>query len=121
MEIKDLPAERQSVAELAIKALSTGLCLNLEYNGEGRIVEVHAVGTTTKGKPAMRVFQVLGGSNFSDTSGWKMMSLENVDNVHLLDTVSQGPRPGYKPGDKGMGAILAEIPDAGPELEQAAS
>lgn len=119
MHINDLTKVYPSITELALKAMTLGKCLSVLYHPtseggdtertEGRIVEIHAIGLSTKGKPCVRVYQVTGGAVFGETDGWKMMKLEDMDKVHLLDIASEAPRPGYKPGDKGMGAILAEI------------
>lgn len=98
----------------ALKAMQNGKRLSLLYHPQGkeneqRIVEVHAVGISVAGRPCMRVWQVQGGAVFGEHTGWKMLSFEDVDNVVILDDKSEGPRPGFSPGDKGMSAILAEI------------
>lgn len=104
----------RSVATTAIRAMHAGQCLSILYHpqgkpDEGRIVEVHAVGLSHKGHPVMRVWQVSGGTVFGEKTGWKLLSLDDADKPAIIDVKSEGPRPGYAPGDKGMSAIVAEI------------
>jgi hypothetical protein len=102
---------------LAMHAMKTGKRMSLTYNDEQRLVEVHAVGVSSKGKPCVRVYQVIGGSHFSETTGWKMMTIDKIENPVLLEDPSLAPRPGYKPGDIGMGKILMEVSnEPGPEI-----
>lgn len=97
--------------ELAVQAMKQGKRIKLSYHGEERLVEVHALGTSTKGKPCTRVFQVVGGSVFSATSGWKMLSVADIDDPQLVDDASLAPRPGFNPGDRGMSSIIMEVSD----------
>jgi hypothetical protein len=96
-------------ASEACEALNSGRCLELRYDGYTRVVEVHAVGTSTAGNPVMRVWQVRGGSVSNEPVGWKLMRLDEARSVQVLDEKSAAPRPGYKPGDKGMTSILRQI------------
>jgi len=104
--------------KIAIKAMQEGKRVSLSYHGEKRLVEVHALGLSRKSKPCVRVYQVIGGSVFSDTTGWKMMLLSDIEDAKITDELSAAPRPGYHPGDRGMSAILMEIPDE-PQEESA--
>ena len=54
---------------VALAALQSGMCLELQYDGYSRLVEVHAVGESKKGNICMRVFQVDGGSVSGETTG----------------------------------------------------
>jgi hypothetical protein len=96
-------------ATKACEALQLGKCLELQYDGFTRVVEVHAVGTSTAGNPVMRVWQVRGGSVHNEPVGWKLMRLDEANGVTILNEASAAPRPGYKPGDKGMTSILCQI------------
>jgi hypothetical protein len=96
-------------ANEACEALKAGRCLELKYDGYTRVVEVHAVGTSTAGNPVMRVWQVRGGSVHNEPVGWKLMRLDEASSVEILAEKSAAPRPGYKSGDKGMSRIQCQL------------
>lgn len=111
MKLQDLQGRTADVANAAIAAMEAKAVLNVSYHQEDRYVEVHAVGVSAKGRPCMRVFQVIGEAG--DQGKWRLLSLDEVETFQILPGIqSQGPRPGFKPGDAGMGAIFAEISDA---------
>jgi hypothetical protein len=94
---------------IAGEALSKGVCLEIHYNGYTRTVEVHCVGVTTAGNPAMRVWQVRGGSVSNEPVGWKMLVFHEASGATLTEEPSAAPRNGYKRGDRGMQQIVSEI------------
>lgn len=96
-------------SDTACDALKKGVCLELQYHGFSRIVEVHAVGVSTAGNPVMRVWQVRGGSVSDEPTGWKLLRLDEATGAALTNEKSAAPRPGYKPGDKGMTRIICEL------------
>ncbi|KRB52841.1 hypothetical protein ASE02_00005 [Phenylobacterium sp. Root700] len=95
--------------DTACDALAQGKVLELQYSGYSRCVEVHAVGISTKGNLVMRVWQIRGGSVSGEAVGWKLMNTDDASGAVILDEGSQAPRPGYKPGDRGMSSIRAEL------------
>lgn len=94
---------------LPCEALNLALCLEITYDGYERIVEVHAVGYTKHGNAVMRVWQVSGGSESGEGTGWKLMRLEKVGSMNISDIKSQAPRVGYKNGDSAMSEITCEV------------
>lgn len=78
------------------------------YNGGNRTVEPHCHGVTTAGNEGLRAYQVDGFSE-SGKMGWKMFDLGNASNIHILDEIFDGPRTGYKKGDRGMSQIYCEL------------
>ena len=95
--------------ELALDALSKGLCLVLQYDGCHRVVEVHTVGITTAGRPAMSVYQIDGETNSTPIPDWRLMCFDECFGVALLDLPSAPPRPDYKKGAKQFKRIDAEF------------
>lgn len=95
--------------EIACKALHQGKHLELGYNGFSRIVEVHAVGYTKDDNAIMRVWQVSGGSNSGEGTGWKLMRLDKALSPCITDEQSEAPRSGYKRGDPVMQVISCQI------------
>jgi hypothetical protein len=96
-------------SETACAALHAGKCLELQYDGYSRVVEVHAVGTSTANNLVMRVFQIRGGSVSGERTGWKLMRLDEAISAHVIDEPSQAPRSGYKRGDRDMVVIRCQI------------
>jgi hypothetical protein len=91
------------------RALAMGLCVQLTYGGHDRVVEVHAYGCNKDDKPIVRVWQVHGNSTSGASSGWKLLRLNEAQNLVVLDQPSQAPRLGYKPRDKAMQQVIAEV------------
>jgi hypothetical protein len=94
---------------VACDALRQGKCLQLSYDGYVRVVEVHAVGVTQEGNDIMRVWQVRGGSNSRNPTGWKLLRLDEAFGAHVTDEKSEAPRRGYKRGDEAMQVITCQI------------
>lgn len=94
---------------LALEALRSGVCLTLTYDDCRRIVEVHTVGTTTPGRPAMSVYQVDGETNTLPISGWRLFCFDKCFNVALSDSPSTAPRADYKKGAKQFKRIDGEV------------
>lgn len=110
MDIDDLPGDVQDIARQALEAMEAGYCLRFNYDGQPRLVEVHAVGISTAGRPCMRVYQVEGGSVHNEPEGWKMMTLAKVfEFPEVVEIESLAPREGYQKGDLGMTYIIDEI------------
>lgn len=94
---------------VACDALQAGKRLAVTYDGFTRIVEVHAVGTSTAGNPVMRAWQVRGGSASGEPVGWKIMRLDKTWHYAITDEPSEAPRSGYKPGDSAIKFIRCQI------------
>lgn len=101
--------EQSPFVDAASAAMKAGKRLKIVYNNEERIVEVHALGMSPKFKPVVRAFQVEGGSFVSETSGWKMFSIDKIEAFEIIEENSLAPREGYNPDDAGMGEVFAEI------------
>lgn len=97
------------IHDLAVAALNAGVCLRLQYDGFERVVEVHAVGVSTRNNPCMRVWQVRGGSVSGEPVGWKMMVMDKAFTMHLTEEVAHSPRQGYAKNDRGMSVIIAQL------------
>lgn len=120
MEIRDLPQDAQPFVVEAIHSIEAKKALRIVYHGEERLVEVHAIGLSTKGNPCVRVYQVVGGSVFSDAVGWKMLKISDIEEFEEADDVeSFAPRPGFNPGDRGMRTIISEVNQNEPQNDNA--
>lgn len=100
----------KAVAKQALRAMATGLVLDVEYDGLSRLVEVHTVGLSKSGHPVMRVYQLEAGQSHSgNPSPWRLLSLDKVSSARLVDVKSYAPREGYRKGDAGMRHIFTEL------------
>ena len=82
-------------------------CVELNYGGHDRIVEVHAVGVNADTRNTLlRCFQVSGGSNSGKTKAWKLMDVSKISNCSITELTSEAPRPQYNPNDSAMTASI---------------
>ena len=94
---------------IAIEALRKGVCVTLTYHDCYRVAEVHTVGNTRAGRPAMSVYQVDGQANESTIPDWQLFCFDECFNVALSDIPSRAPRPDYKKGAKQFLTIVAQL------------
>lgn len=83
--------------------------LSFNYDGYSRIVEPHTYGTDTKGHLALRAYQVRGGSESGEYSGWKLFHVSQIVNLSVLSDHFLNARPKYKRGDSGFSTIRAQL------------
>lgn len=96
-------------ALLMIDAMKEGHCVDFIYDGKYRVVEVHAVGTSTKdGSLVMRGLQIAGAAS-RPLPQWTLFSINKVEMFEARPQVSLAPREGYAMGDKQMATIVAEL------------
>jgi hypothetical protein len=81
--------------------------ISFRYDNENRLVEPHALGITAKGKPSFRGFQPAGGTHRE--LGWKLFSLEKVEDLTVLPLTFADPRPGYAMNDKQLPRLIAQV------------
>lgn len=91
-----------------IKAIQNQNVIQLNYDGEQRIIEPHCYGLTTAGNEGLRAFQIAGYSS-TGKLGWKMYDLGKADSITITQNQFEGPRQGYQTGDKGMSEIFAQL------------
>lgn len=84
-------------------------CLELQYDGFSRVVEVHAVGVSKDGIEIARVWQTRGGSNSNESTGWQLLRLDEASSADVINEKSEAPRPGYKRGDPAMSRISFQV------------
>ena len=78
-----------------------------------RRVEPHACGVNQRGNEVVRAFQVSGPSRSGEPRRhWKMMRLDRIRDLVVLEETFQQARPGYSSGDDHMTTILAELASA---------
>src|SRR3954465_9733446 len=83
--------------------------LSFSYDGYFRVVEPHTLGLDKKGHPALSAYQIRGGSESGEHSGWKLFHINEMHNLSTLPEKFLAPRPGYKRGDSRLSNILAQL------------
>ena len=93
-----------------INAITEQRVLELDYMPGMRMVEPHAYGRSANGDLLLRAYQTSGASSSGEHEHWKLLRLDRANMVQLTDEIFDGPRPGYRRGDKAMkGGIIAEL------------
>lgn len=99
-----------TIVDLAKTAITSRQTLYFDYDDRPRVVEVHAVGISSKGNTILRGYQVAGQSS-RPLPGWALFTVDKIKNASLsLMPISEAPRPGYVMGDKNMATIIAQVP-----------
>ena len=100
-----------NITETLCQALTLNQCVELDYDGDTRTVEVHVVGRNSNTKNTLlRCFQVFGGSNSNENTDWKLMVVNKISNYSIIDLKSEAPRPKYNPNDPVMtGGIICQL------------
>lgn len=79
------------------------------YKSHERIIEPHLLGKKTSGKDALSAWQVGGYSESDRQPPWRNYSIEEIENIIVLDQTFEGPRPGYNPNDSTMVQIYCRL------------
>ena len=75
------------------------------YDGYRRAVEPFLLGTTLAGNPALRGYQIAGGSTSGNVPGWHVFLLCKISEIAMSPFGFSGVRDGYNPADTGMRTI----------------
>lgn len=93
-----------------VTAIRNQQLLRIEYDPGMRLVEPHAFGRGSSGQLLLRVFQTEGASQSGEHKNWKLFRVDRVSSLDLMNENFDGPRPGYKKGDKVMAnGIIEEL------------
>lgn len=91
-----------------IKAIQERREITFTYGGIARIAQPCALGISRSGNEVMRCYQV-GGGHVTLGHEWDLCELSKVHNLVVTNTTFQGEPTGYRPGDRGMTQIFAEL------------
>lgn len=84
--------------------------LEINYDPGVRVIEPHAVGYSSSGDILLRAYQTSGASASGEHATWKLFRLDRVGSVSKTGDQFDGPRPGYRRGDKAMkGGIASQL------------
>ena len=83
--------------------------LALKYDDFNRIVEPYSYGLSDEGHELLRAYQVLGGSESGETTGWKLLRVDEIQRLAVLEDDFTDPRPGYRRNDSAMTTIFCQL------------
>ena len=89
-------------------AMATLQLLELRYHGYARIVEPHAYGRDKSGDEILRCYQISGGSESGERTGWKLLKVADAYSLNVLKDAFQA-RLEYKRNDKAMEYIFCQL------------
>lgn len=90
------------------RAMNEGKTVDFIYDGKLRVVEVHAIGLSSRGEIVMRGFQVAGLAS-RPLPQWTLFVVNKMELVEIRATDSLAPREGYSQGDKQMSPVFVEL------------
>lgn len=94
---------------LLAQAIAERKLLELQYDGFVRLVGPHAYGVDANGVEKLRCWQVSGGSDSGERSGWKLFMVGRMRSTTMCEGQFSSVRPGYKRQDPTMLRIYAQL------------
>jgi len=91
-----------------ISAINNRKEISFTYSGLHRVVQPAAVGVSRAGNEVLRCYQTEGG-HITPGHEWDLCTVEKIQNLELTSNHFHEDPPGYKPNDKGMTNIYAEL------------
>ena len=91
--------------EIIIEAIKNKKIIECTYKDELRVVEPYTYGLSSKDNDILRVYQIDGGSTSSDKLGWRLLTVDKMININVLDDDFIADRDDYNPEDKAMTTI----------------
>jgi hypothetical protein len=82
--------------------------LELRYNGYSRLVEPYAYGASANDEDLLRCYQMSGGSNSGETTGWKLLKTADIYMLQATTSTFECRRE-YRRGDKAMDRIYCQL------------
>lgn len=90
-------------------AIKNKQLLSFTYAGYVRVVEPHTYGIDSKGHPALRAYQVRGGSESGEYVGWKIFHVSEIQGLTDTQEYFAQARPQYRRNDSAFSTIHAQL------------
>lgn len=91
------------------EAIENKKVIEFTYKNDLRIVEPFVLGVSSTGKVSLRAYQIGGFSTDSNNIGWKMFSVDNINNLRVKADSFIGMREHYNPNDSALNPIFARV------------
>ncbi len=82
--------------------------IQFRYHNRERVAEPYAYGRDKDGAEVMRSFQVSGGSEGGQRTGWKLFKVAEIQSLLLIEDCFT-IRSDYKPNDKTIVTFYAQV------------
>jgi hypothetical protein len=82
--------------------------LELRYHGYVRTVEPYAYGRDKNGDALLRCFQISGGSESGQPTGWKLLKVADAFAINEQKATFMS-RPEYRRGDKAIAFMFCQL------------
>jgi hypothetical protein len=82
--------------------------LELRYHGYARTVEPYAYGRDKHGDALLRCYQISGGSESGQPTGWKILKVAEVFAINE-QMATFTPRSEYRRGDKAIALMFCQL------------
>lgn len=92
-----------------IKAINEKRLLSVFYDGGERKIAPCCYGNGRKGQELLRCWQISGFSQSGEIPAWKLMTVEKMQNVQILDESFTTPAGYDTAGDKTIPHVIAKI------------
>jgi hypothetical protein len=73
------------------------------------VVEPHTYGLDKKGHPALRAYQLRGGSDSGEYVGWKIFHVDEIRNLSVQQEYFAHARLEYKRNDSAFTFVYAQL------------
>lgn len=88
--------------QIITAAINDRRIITFDYDALPRIVEPHAIGFTSRQKLVFRGYQ-------NPDLGWKLFTVDKVENLLVTADQFDRPREGYRMDDKYIPQIIAQL------------
>lgn len=91
-------------------AIASRRLVELDYNGQHRLIEPYSHGFSSDGREMLVGFQRAGGSDSGQVEGWKAMAVERIERIAVVDVSFIPSRDDYRAGSsKNIDDLHCEI------------
>ena len=94
---------------LICQAIKERRLLRIDYDPGERIIEPHTHGLSNQDNELLRAYQTSGASASNIPVDWKLLRVDRIRSIELLDEGFPGPRNGYRRGDFVMAEIFCQL------------
>lgn len=90
----------QELESIIINVIDNKQVVRIKYKDNFyRDLEIYDYGTTKTGRQAISAYQINGGSQSGERSGWKIFFLDDIQNIIITQKQFTSPRPKWNPNE----------------------